>query len=445
MGVKNAFLGRVLGSADTFSDEQVAQTINLLVEHAIKHDASDIHIEPHERHAQVRYRIDNALRATHKLPLAALPVVISQIKELAGLSSSETQLPQEGQYSTLVGETQFEIQVYTMPVIGGEKVVLHILRRLTEPLDLPSLGYWGDGLAFLQQTLARTHGLIVVATPRRNGRTTTLHSILHLVNIPALSVATVERSLEFRVPGASQTLTRPERGMSFAEGLQAALNQDPNVVMLSDLEDKKTAALSVRAAAGGHLLLAGMHADNAAAAVAALQHMTDEKFLLSGALRVVVSQRLARALCPNCRQAYTPSREEMRQIEETFGIRSAAGRAQLHELEQAAMHAGVGGRSHTLHTSPAGILRLWQPDSEGCEMCNHTGFRGSVAITEVLPVAGTSLQQAILKPITGKEIEYEALKQGFKPMRLDGLIKALRGQTAISELVRLGITSPELI
>lgn len=439
MGVKNAFLGRVLGSADKFSDGQVAETIDLLVEHAIKRGASDIHIEPHERHAQVRYRIDNQLRAIHKLPLAALPAVVSQIKELAGLSPSETQLPQEGQYSTLVGEAQFEIQAYTMPVVGGEKVVLHILRRLTEPLDLPRLGYWGEGLEALQQSLAKTHGLIIVATPRRNGRTTTLHSVLRLVNTPVLGVATVERTLEFRVPGASQTLIRPERGMSFAESLQAALNQDPNIIMLSDLTDKKTAGVAISAAAGGHLLLAGMYADTAVAGLSQLQTMSDEPFILASAVRLVVGQRLGRALCANCRQAYIPSREEIRQIEQTFGVHSPAGRAQLHQMEQAAVRAGLGGRSQTLHTSPAGILSLWQPDSEGCELCGHTGFRGSVAITEVLPVSGTSLQQAILKPLQPNEIEREALKQGFLPMRLDGLVKALRGQTTVSELMRLGI------
>lgn len=439
MGVKNTFLGRVLGSADTFSDGQVTETIDLLVEHAVKRGASDIHIEPHERHAQVRYRIDNDLQTIHKLPLAALPAVVSQIKELAGLSPSETQLPQEGQYATLVDEAQFEIQVYTMPVVGGEKVVLHILRRLTEPLDLPRLGYWGEGLQALQQTLARTHGLIIVATPRRNGRTTTLHSILQLVNTPVLGVATVESSLEFRVPGANQTLTRPERGMSFAESLRAALNQDPNIVMVSDLTDKKTANLAINAAAGGRLLLAGMHADSAAAALSQLQTMSDEPFVLANAVRLVVGQRLARALCTNCRQTYIPARGEVRQIEQAFGIQSVADRGRMYELEQAAIRAGVGGRGQTLHSSPAGILSLWQPDNEGCELCGHTGFRGSVAITEVLSVAGTNLQQTILKPLPQNEIERAALKQGFKPMRLDGLIKALRGQTTISELVRLGI------
>lgn len=437
--MKNAFLGRVLGNADKFSDEQVAQTVNLLVEHGVKHQASDIHIEPHERYAQVRYRIDGGLRTVHKLPLAALPSVVSQIKELAALTPSETALPQEGQYATLVGEEQFEIQVHTMPVVGGEKVVMHIARRLTQPLRLDDLGYWGRNLQLLQDALARTHGLIVVATPRRNGRTTTLHSLLHLVNTPSISIATVETTLEYRLPGASQTLTRPERGMSFSEGLQAALNQDPNVVMISDLTDKKTAGLSIRASSGGHLILAGMHADTAATALAQLQAMNDEPFLLANAVRLVASQRLVRALCVRCRRAYAPSREEVQQIEKTFGLSGAAQRKQLHEYEQAAARAGIGGHGAALHSTTAGITSLWQADPEGCEACNHSGFRGSVALTEVLAVAGTSVQMAILSPLQPKTIEHGALKEGFVPMRIDGLVKALRGQTTVSEVLRIGV------
>jgi type II secretory ATPase GspE/PulE/Tfp pilus assembly ATPase PilB-like protein len=198
MGVKDSFLGRLLGNADKFSEEQVAQTVSLLVEHGVKRGASDIHIEPHERVARVRYRIDNVLRGVHKLPLAALPAVVEQIKVIARMHPEEFHLPQEGQYATLVGEDQFEIQVATMPVVGGEKVVLHISRRLGKPLSLEELGFWGQGLVAIQTALSRTHGLIAVTTPRRNGKTTTLHSLLRLVTVPSFSIATVEDSIEYR-------------------------------------------------------------------------------------------------------------------------------------------------------------------------------------------------------------------------------------------------------
>jgi type II secretory ATPase GspE/PulE/Tfp pilus assembly ATPase PilB-like protein len=241
MGVKDSFLGKLLGSSDRFTAEQVTQTVHLLVEHGVNHHASDIHIEPHERFVQVRYRIDGNLRSVHKLPIAALPAVAGQIKTLAHLHATTDHIPQEGQYATLVGDEQFEIQVNTLPVIGGEKIVLHINRRLESPPSLEELGFWGDNLKTLHDALAHPHGLLLVTTPRRSGKTTTMHSMLQLINVPSVSVATVEGAIEYRLPGASQTLAKPHHGITFHDGLQAAVNQDPNIVMISSLPDKQTA------------------------------------------------------------------------------------------------------------------------------------------------------------------------------------------------------------
>lgn len=437
MGVKDSFLGRLLGNADKFSEEQVAQTISLLVEHGVRHQASDIHIEPHERFVRVRYRIDNVLRAIHKLPLASLPAVAEQIKILAHLHPAETHLPQEGQYATLVGEDQFEIQVYTMPVIGGEKIVLHISRRLSKPPSLEDLGFWGQGLQAIQTALSRTHGLVVVATPRRNGKTTTLHSLLQLVNVPSLSIATVEDSIEYRLPDASQTHVRPHHGITFYNGLQASLKQDPNILMISSLADKKTTELAIQAATGGHLLIAGMHADNTPTALAHLQTVSEEPFLFAHAIRIVLSQRLVRKLCTYCRQSYAPSREEAAGLEKTFGLTTPATRQRLHKLEQQAMQAGIGGSNTRLHTAALGITTLWRANAEGCEECNHSGYRGSVAVVEVLETSNNTLQAALLTPTSAVTLRKLALKEDFIPMELDGLVKALRGQTTITELLRI--------
>jgi type II secretory ATPase GspE/PulE/Tfp pilus assembly ATPase PilB-like protein len=435
MGVKNAFLSRLLASSDKFSDEQVAQTINLLVEHAVTHNASDIHIEPHERFAQVRYRIDNVLRGTHKLPLGALPAVIAQLKDLCELSSTDNHVPQEGRYATLVGEEQFEIQVYTMPVIGGEKVVLHIFQRLSKPPTLTALGFWGDGLQALQQAISSTHGLIIVATPRRNGKTTTMHSILRLLNTPAVSIATVEDALEYRLNGVNQTVINPRQGIKIYDGLQAALNQDPNIIMLSNLQDKQTAEAVIQAATGGHLVIAGMHADNTLQATASLQAMATEPFLFAHALKLVISQRLVRQLCPRCCHFYAPGREEIRSIEKTFGLTSAANKQRLYQLEQQAIREGMG--SDTPTTTARGIINLWRSEEEGCEACNHTGYQGSIAITEILNAQDSDLQNSLLSPITADNIRKMALQGNFIPMELDGLIKALRGQTTVTEILRV--------
>lgn len=435
MGVKDSFLGRLLGNADKFSEEQVAQTISLLIEHGVKHEASDIHIEPHDHVVRVRYRVDNVLRSVHKLPLAALPAVIEQIKTLAHMHAAETHLPQEGQYATLVGENQFEIQVYTMPVVGGEKAVLHISRRLGVPPKIEELGFWGQGLQSIQTALSRSHGLIAVATPRRNGKTTTLHSLLQMVNVPSLSIATVEDSIEYRLSDASQARVRPQHGITFYSGLQASLKQDPNIVMISSLADRKTADLAIQAATGGHLMIAGMHADNAPAALAHLQTISEEPFLFAHAVRIIISQRLVRKLCAHCRQSYTPSHEEISGVEKTFGLTTTATRQKLHALEQQAKQAGIGGGTN-LHTSASGIIKLWRADVEGCEACNHTGYRGSVAITEVLEIGNQTVQTALLANTTAATLRKLALKEGFIPLELDGLLKVLRGQTTITELLR---------
>lgn len=435
MGVKESFLSRLIGNADKFSDEQVTQTISLLVEHGVKHQASDIHIEPHERIVRVRYRIDNVLKSVHKLPLAALPVLIRQIKAVAHMQENES-LPQEGNYSTLVGEEQFEVQVNTIPVVGGEKAVLHISRRLTKPLSLEQLGFWGDNLRLLQTALTRTHGLIAVATPKRSGKTTTLHSLLDLVNTPTVSIATVEESIEYRVTDASQMRVRPQQGITFYSGLQAALNQDPNIILISSLADKRTCELAIHAAVSGHLIIAGMYGDDAPAALAHLQSVSEEPFLFAHALRIVLSQRLVRKLCASCRESYVPSEEEIYQLEKAFGSGSVAARAKVHELERDAQAAGIGGQA-ALGTTPRGIHSLWRASDEGCEHCGHSGYRGSIALIEVINGTSPAIQDALLARTSAKQLRRIILKDGFIPLEIDGLIKALRGQTTIPELLRV--------
>lgn len=435
MGVKNAFLGRLLASSDKFTDEQVAQTINLLVEHAVNHHASDIHIEPHERFVQVRYRIDNVLRGVHKLPLGALPAVAAQLKEQAHLKTDETHLPQEGQYAVLVNEDQFEIQVYTMPVVGGEKIVLRVSQRLSKPPTLQALGFWGPSLEVIQQALSATHGLIVVATPRRNGKTTTLHSLLQTVNTPTMSVATIEDTIEFRLPGVSQTLANRKHGVTMYDGLQAALNQDPNILMLGAIPDRRTATSLIQAAVSGHLILAGMHADTTSQAISQLQTMSDEDFLFANALKVAISQRLVRRLCGHCRVLYAPERQEIQSVEKAFGITTSVTKQKLHHLEQQAVREDIG--DNQTATTSMGIVHLWRASDNGCDYCNHTGYQGSLAVLEIMGVNAHHLDNLLLAPASADKIRNTALKADFIPLELDGLIKALRGQTTLTELLRV--------
>lgn len=434
MGVKDSFLGKLLGSADKFTDEQVTQTINMLVASAVKHRATDIHLEPQERFVLVRYRIDGNLRAIHKLPVGAMPAVVRQIKALAHLHIEEQDVPQEGQYATLVDEQQFEISVSSLPILGGEKIVLHLSQKLGTPPTLEALGFWGPQLETLHTALSRSHGAILVATPRRNGKTTTMHSMAQILAVPTVSIATVERSIDYQLAGASQTVVKPQRGITFFEGLQAALNQDPNVLLVSSLPDTQTASLAIQAATGGHLVIAGMHADSAVSALVQLRHMSEEPYLMSTATRAAVSQRLVRRLCSHCRERYIPSHAQVAELEQLFGISTAAARRKVHELEQQAARANLGANTHA-NTSPAHITHLWRASDDGCEACSHSGYQGMIAVVEVLAV-DEALQTALVKHAPATTLHTLALKNGYLPMGLDGLIKALRGVTTIAEIVR---------
>lgn len=434
MGVKDALLGKLLGNADQFSDEQVAQTITMLVAHGVKRSATDIHIEPHDRTALVRYRIDGSLRGVHRLPLVALPAIIAECKRLANIHPEPDNVPHEGEYSTLVGEDSFRVQLTTLPVVGGEKVVLHLTRQLDQPLSLEALGFWGHNLQRIQQTLSRPQGIIMVSGHKRSGKATTLHSLLHMVNTPNISVATVESNPTYRLRGASQTIAKPHAGIPFHEALRAVLNQDPNIIMLSTIPDRETAELVVRAGTGGHLLLAGIYADNAPEAVVHLRQFHPEPYLLVSGLRLVTGQRLVRKLCKKCRVSTVVDGAYLQELETLFGINTPASRRKLHELEQQAAVAGVG-TNRQLHTTPSKITHIWNAAAEGCEACDHTGYQSLVALTEVLEVTH-EIRQAILEHARAPEIHKIALKEGFIPIGLDGLVKALRGETTIEEVLR---------
>ena len=433
MGAKDLLTGRLLGNAQKFSDKQVAETLVMLVQHAVARGASDVHIEPHDRFVLVRFRIDGALRGVHKLPRAALPALLAQLKTLAHLQAEETNAPQEGAYDLTVDDKHVDVHVSTMPVIGGEKVVLHLNLEQGKPQPLEELGFWGAGLRALQDVLAHPHGLVVVAGPRHSGRASTLFSLLSALNSPMLSIATVEAHPKHRLPGVSQTYLAG--GMSHLSGLQAALKQDPNIIMVADVPDSATTSLAVHAATTGHLILAGVHADSAITAMLRLRATGVEPFLLASAFKAAVGQRLVRTLCTNCRERYSLSKEEQAELAQRFGITTAAAYKRVHELERA-LAPDIFGDVKQLSSTPTAITSLWRANSTGCDTCERTGYNGRTAITEVLP-ASEAVQKALLarELPTVSALQAIAVKEGFVPMALDGLAKALRGETTVGEVL----------
>ena len=440
MGVKDTVMSRFLGNAEKFTDAQVAQTLTLLVEHGVKHGASDIHIEPHDQYVLVRYRIDGSLRGIHKLPRAAQAKLLRQLKELAGLSPAETHIPGEGHYTLTTKGRDVEVHVAIMPVLGGEKAVLHLAPHHEDLPGLQSLGFWGDNLHVIHDTLARPHGLILVAGPKQAGKSTTLHSLLELLHNPLASIATVEERRGRRLPGITQTYAQGRGGIQMADGLHAVLGQDPNIIMIESIPNQETGRLVVHVAVTGHMVVAGLHAENASAALLHLRALGVEPFLLATAARLSMGQRLVRRLCVACRQRIPIPDKQYKELAKTLGL-TAGSQARVYELEQQAIISGVGDGSEP-NASRTRITHVWQANEHGCDECHHTGYQGRIAIVEVLKNTERVQKQLMQTgPVTPRELHVAALKDGFIPMALDGLIKALRGETTISEV--LSSVAPE--
>jgi type II secretory ATPase GspE/PulE/Tfp pilus assembly ATPase PilB-like protein len=438
MGGKDSVIERLLGSAEKFSDEQVAHTVDLLVEHAIARQASDVHIEPSPRFALVRYRIDGDLRGVHKLPLTALEALTARLKTLAHLQTYETRTPQEGHYTTTVDEQTFTIRVTTLPVVGGEKLVLHLTAQQHEPHALEALGLWGDGLQRVRSALAQPHGLLLVAGPKRSGKSNTLYSLLNVLHTPAVNVATVEDPVKHHITGVNQLQVHARAGISFVEGLQAVLRQDANIVMVSDIVDQQTGDLAIHAANTGHCVLAGVHADSAARGLLQLRSMAVQPFLLASGLRLSIAQRLVRKLCRECREHVALDDHQRMQLEKHFHITPAL-RRRVHELETQASKAGIGAKL-PLQSTINGVTHVWQASKEGCKACHYTGFSGQIALFEVILVSD-HIRNLLLGRPTIAAVEVAAFAEGFVPLQLDGLIKALRGETDLQDVLRAAPSS----
>lgn len=437
MGVRDVITGRLLSSAnERFSDEQVADTLQLLIGHGVENSANAIHIEPHGQYVLVRYRIDGILRGVHKLPHDTSVLLARQIKTLADLHQEEAQTPQEGQYTTDIGGQVVHVRVSLMPVLGGEKAVLHLTPEHNSLAELAALGFWGENLDALHMALARPQGLITVAGPKHSGKSTTLYSMLGLLNNPGHSIATIEEHLTRRLNGASQSYIHPRSGSTMFKSLQAVLQQDPNVIMLSNLPDRKTADLAIHAALSGHMILAELHTASAITSALHLRATGQPPFLLATALRASVGQNLVRRLCPECRERYALNDARRKKLAEAFGITTPAARVRVAELEHAAMSAeiGIGGEPNA---SAVGVSHVWRARPGGCDHCNRTGYKGRIAIAEVLK-NDEGIQKKLLTqgPLTPGEFHRAALKEGFIPMGLDGLVKALRGLTTVAEVLR---------
>ncbi|MEI6237142.1 MAG: GspE/PulE family protein [Candidatus Saccharibacteria bacterium] len=433
--------------ADLAEDSPVSQTVNLIIEGAIKSGASDIHIEPRDGYVSIRYRIDGILREVNKLPKKVQGALTSRIKILSNLKIDERRVPQDGRFKIELNGLFYALRVSTLPISEGEKVAMRILNEGAKALTLEELGYWGVSLNTVNHAIVQPHGMLLVTGPTGSGKSTSLFSVLSILNEPEVNISTVEDPVEYKIIGANQTQVNPQAGMTFVAGLRALLRQDPNIIMVGEIRDTETANLAVQAALTGHLVFSTLHTNNAATSLPRLLDMNIEPFLIASTVRAVVGQRLVRRLCSTCRESYTPDTTTTKQVNDTFGIHDNVSMKHIHELEAKALAGGIGKTDLTstdtkstasLSTSETKILRLWKANEEGCDECNHSGYHGRMGIYEVLDNS-SEIQKLIVGNATSEVIQNQAIKEGMITMQLDGFVKALRGQTTIEEILRVTV------
>jgi type IV pilus assembly protein PilB len=426
---------QIANESDIAEDSPIAQTINLLLEYAIRSNASDIHIEPREEFVQIRYRIDGVLKEVNRLPRNVVGALISRIKILSNLKIDERRVPQDGRFKIKVAGKQYALRVSTLPIADGEKVVMRILDESNQAITLQDLGYWGHSLDVINIALTEPNGMVLVTGPTGSGKSTSLFSILTILNSPDVNISTIEDPVEYKIPGVNQTQTNAKAGMTFASGLRALLRQDPNIIMVGEIRDSETANLGVQAALTGHLVFSTLHTNNAATTLPRLLDMGIEPFLIASTVKAVVGQRLVRRLCVHCRQQYEPSTEEIATVIRLFHLPKDKDFSYIHELETKAAEQGVGADTPK-STDDTSIKKLWKASPDGCDECSHTGYKGRIGIYEVL---GNSLaiQKLIISNATSNQIQDTAITEGMVTMQTDGLVKALRGNTTIEEVLRV--------
>ena len=373
----------------------IAQLVDMIVIKAAIERATDIHIEPDERVVRVRYRIDGILRSYYTLPRKIYGAVVTRVKIIAGLDISEQRVPQDGAFTIPFGLKEIAIRVSTYPTIYGESIVMRLLNKASL-LSLDQLGFSKDHLKVLRRIINKPYGMVVVTGPTGSGKTTTLYSILSVLNALEKNIMTVEDPSEYRIPLIKQSQVNEKAGFTFAKALRAILRHDPDVILIGEMRDRETAEMGFRAAMTGHLVFSTVHANTAAAAIPRLIDMGIEPFIVASSLLAVIAQRLVRRICPRCKEEYKPDRETL----QLLGLREDEGP----------------------------FFR-----GKGCEYCKNSGYKGRIGIYEILEIT-PEIAKMIAEKASAYDIERAA---GLKKMKEDGIEKAKAGITTLDEILRV--------
>ncbi len=399
----------------------VVRVVDTLLEYAIFEKASDIHIEPQEKEIIVRYRIDGVLNDVMTLPKVIHPALVARLKVIANLKIDEHRLPQDGRFKIEKDNYKISFRVSTIPVFDGEKIVMRLLDESARALTLEELGFYEYSREIIVRNIKKPHGALLVTGPTGSGKSTTLYTVLSILNTKNVNISTIEDPIEYRMPGINQTQVNPKIGLTFAMGLRALLRQDPNIIMIGEIRDQETAEEAVHAALTGHIVLATLHTNNAAGALPRLLDIGVEPFLIASTMNAVVGQRLVRQICPDCKEEYKIESSYVDELKKEFNVEGL--------LEVMRLHKVIEGKVKNLEDLP--FFR-----GKGCDKCGRTGYKFRRGIYEVLEVTN-EIQDLIIKHAPTSQIQEKAIEQGMVLMWQDGFIKCIKGATTIEEVLRV--------
>ena len=382
-------------------DAPVVRFVNLLISQAIADRASDIHLEPTQTDLRVRYRVDGVLLDAHRAPRSIANGVISRLKIMADLNIAERRLPQDGRLSVQHEGRTMDLRVASLPTVWGEKIVCRVLDNSNTRLTLDELGFSAVNFSRFEASYKKPYGMILVTGPTGSGKSTTLYATLNILSQPHVNVITVEDPVEYRLPGINQVQTNPKAGLTFASALRSILRSDPDIVLIGEIRDHETATIATEASLTGHLVLSTLHTNDAPSAVTRLVEMGIEPFLVGSALDAVVAQRLCRALCSRCRAPYAPDSDDL-------ALLGFVLPEDVHELFRAV----------------------------GCNACGGTGYRGRMALHEVMTVS-EEIERLTVRRSSTDEIGRLAREEGMTTLRDDGWLKVVAGRTTVEEVLRV--------
>jgi len=384
------------------SDIPVTEVVSSIMRGAIDAGASDIHIEPCEKEVRVRYRVDGILQEMANLPSSARSEIASHIKVMADMDISERRIPQDGHMSLPHGGKKYDLRISSLPSVGGEKIVIRILDQNTDKWSLDKIAPAPQDNQAFRKLVKNPYGLILLTGPTGSGKTTTLYSILQLLNTPGKNIVTVEDPVEYYLQGITQVQVKPVAGLTFASTLRSVLRQDPDIILVGEIRDLETAEIAVSAALTGHLVLSTLHTNDAAGAISRLINIGIPPFLVASAVLGTAAQRLVRKICTKCKKPYTPPPQEIQQLQ---GV--------INPEEEPKLYKGT-----------------------GCNNCFKSGYSGRSALYEILSIT-SEIRKLIVESGNDSEIKKQAVKDGMKTLRISGLEYALKGTTTIEELSRL--------